>query len=103
MSLSLHIYDLGAYNSFAYKTSAPANIPKIQTAFLKDNPWVRALYTNRASFNTRIVKLQSHAREMKESVEFKQRKEIEGCVDKREACIIRNAQKSSGLFRVRGC
>lgn len=94
MSLSLNIYDSYVFNPFAQKTSAPANIPKKSTAFIKGNPWVRALYPAQAAFNTRIVKLQSCVKKCKE---------LRDTVDRRERANIRNADLVKGLFRVRGC
>jgi hypothetical protein len=64
---------------------------------------VAALYPSRKAGNAFTVKLSSHAKEMKESVEYKFRKELTNCTDRREAAIIWNAQKAAGLFRVRGC
>lgn len=93
MSLSVNTYDCQLFNPFAYKTSAPANIPEISTAFLKGNPWVRALYPARAAFNTKVVNLHSCVKEYKE---------LRDAVDGREAAIIKKAQVAQGLFRVRG-
>lgn len=92
MSIAYSIYDFGTYKPFAYKTSAPANIPQNSTAFLRGNPWVRALYPAKACFNTRIVKLHSHVKECRG---------LRDTVDDRERAMLRKAD-SVKLFRVRG-
>lgn len=93
MSLSLYIYADSVLNPFAHKTGSPANIPKFQTAFIRGNPWVRALYPARAAFNTRTVRLQSRVKECME---------LRDTVDRRERAILHNADAVRGLFRVRG-
>jgi hypothetical protein len=72
---------------------------KSSTAFLKGNPWVRALYPARAAFNTRIVKIKPGIHKCKQVSENKIKTENK-FTDFREACMVLNADAlAEKLFR----
>lgn len=106
-SISNINYDFKVFNRFGQfgqtKPISTAASNKNHSYFSSGSARVAALYPCRKAENAFTVKLSSHAREIKESAEYKFRKELTNCTDRREAAIVWNAKKAAGLFRVRGC
>lgn len=96
-SISIVNNDFKVFNRFGQfgqtKPIATATSNKLSCYFSAGSARVAALYPCRKAENAFTVKLTSHLQEMKEMQE---------CVDHREAAIIKNANATRGLFRVRG-